>query len=49
MHLLEFCEESSDFSAIACQEDEMDLTRGRVSLSGKGSGELNTQSRKMIR
>lgn len=49
MHLLEFCEESSDFSAIACQEDEMDLTGGRVSLSGKGSGELNAQSRRMIR
>ena len=49
MHLVEFCEESSDFSAIACHEDEWDLTRGRVSLSGKGSGELNSQSRRMIR
>lgn len=47
MHFLEFgCGESSDFSTTACQEGDMDLTRGRL---GKDNDELNTQPRRMIK
>lgn len=41
--------ESSDFDTIDFQKGEMDLTRGRVNLSGKGSGRLNTKTRKVIK
>lgn len=41
--------ESSDFGTTDCQEGEMDLTRGRVNLSGKGSGGLNTKPKKVIK
>lgn len=38
-----------DFRTIDCQEGEMNLTRGRVNLSGKGSGGLNTEPQKVIK
>lgn len=38
-----------DFRTIDCQEGEMNLTRGRVNLSGKDSGGLNTKPKKVIK
>jgi hypothetical protein len=49
-HLLRYgYGENSDFGPIACREGEMDLTRGRLNLSGKANDESNTKLRKLIR